>query len=221
MLSSRDSQSVFLSSVYMSNKERNVVVLGVTGGIACGKSETGRILGGMGFAVCDADRVAHELMKKGTPVYNKIVEHFGTTILSDNGEISRPLLGEIVFEHPGQRDVLNKLVHPAVRESLSGWIGQMRSKGQPAAVLIPLLFESGMRDLDWDAVLCVSSTETEIFQRMEKRGLSRDEAEKRIHSQMPSAEKEKRSDYVVPNHGTLGELELAVRKTVEAIVGER
>ena len=114
----------------MSNIERNVVVLGVTGGIACGKSEVGRILGEMGFAVCDADRVAHELMKKGTPVFSQVVNRFGTAILLENGEISRPILGKIVFEDSEQREVLNELVHSAVRESLTGWIDQMRSEAR-------------------------------------------------------------------------------------------
>ncbi len=205
----------------MSNNKRNVVVLGVTGGIACGKSEVGRILGEMGFSVCDADRVAHDLMKKGTPVFRQVVNHFGTRILTDEGEISRLNLGKIVFEDPEQRKVLNDLVHPTVREALAKWIDKMRSEGQSSAGLIPLLFESGMQNLEWDAVVCVSSRETDVFQRLEKRGLSREEAEKRVRSQMPLAEKEKLADYVVPNHGTLGELELVARKTVEAIVGER
>ena len=205
----------------MSNKGRKVVVLGVTGGIACGKSEVGRILNEMGYAVCDADRIAHELMKKGTPVFDQVVDRFGSQILAENGEISRPILGRIVFENPEQLEVLNRLVHPAVRESLGQWISGKRSAGENAAVLIPLLFESGMQDLDWDAVLCVSSHETDVVQRLEARGLSREEAEKRIHSQMPLMEKEKLADRVVPNHGTLGELEKATREAVEAIVGER
>ena len=205
----------------MSNNKRNIVVLGVTGGIACGKSEVGRILGEMGFGVCDADRVAHDLMKKGTPVFSQVVKHFDTCILSDNGEISRSILGETVFENPAQREALNRLVHPVVRENLEHWISEKRSAGKNAAVLIPLLFESGMQDLDWDAVICVSSCEEDVFHRLERRGLTREEAEKRIHSQMPLAEKEKLADHIVPNHGTLGELELATRKTVDAIVGER
>ena len=205
----------------MSNKERNVVVLGVTGGIACGKSEVGRILEGMGFAVCDADHVAHDLMKKGTPVFKQVLDRFGTHILSDNGEISRSTLGETVFENPAQREALNRLVHPAVRESLKQWISEKRNAGENTAILIPLLFESGMQDLDWDAVVCISSCEKDVFQRLERRGLTREEAEKRVHSQMSLAEKEKLADHVVPNHGTLGELELAIRKTVGAIVGER
>ncbi len=205
----------------MSNKGLNVVAVGVTGGIACGKSEAGRILDDMGFAVCDADRIAHDLMEKGTPVFSRVVEHFGARILTENGEISRPLLGKIVFEDPEEREILNELVHPAVRESLAGWINQMRSEGKRSAVLIPLLFESGMQNLDWDAVVCVSSRKEEIFQRLEARGFSREEAAKRIHSQMLLDEKEKLADYVIPNHGTLGELEWAIRNTVAAIEGER
>lgn len=203
----------------MLNNKRNIVVLGVTGGIACGKSEVGRILGDMGFAVCDADCVAHDLMKKGAPVYRRLVDHFGKSILTNEGEISRPNLGTIVFEDPEQREVLNGLVHPAVREALAGWIDKMRTEGKPSAVLIPLLFESGMQSLDWDAVVCVSSREKDIFQRLEKRGLSREEAEQRVYSQMSLEEKKKLADHVVPNYGTLGELELATRRTVEVIVG--
>ena len=203
----------------MSDHKRKSIVIGLTGGIACGKSEVGRILGGLGFAVCDADHVAHDLMKKGTPVYQQVVDRFGSRILAEDGEISRPILGNIVFENPEQREFLNGLVHPAVRDALVKWIGRMRAAGQSSVVLLPLLFESGMQDLDWDAVLCVSSSEELVFQRLEKRGLNREEAEKRVRSQMPLAEKEMRADDVVPNHGTLDELELATRATVQAIVG--
>lgn len=203
----------------MPDNKRKAIVVAVTGGIACGKSEVGRILGRMGFAVCDADRVAHDLMGKETPVFQQVVSHFGSQILSDDGEIARPILGKIVFENPKQREILNGLVHPAVRESLAEWIGKIRTKGRCATVLVPLLFESGMQQLDWDAVICVSSREKEVFQRLKNRGLNHEEAMKRIHSQMPLAEKEKLADYVVPNVGTLDELEWATRKTVQAIVG--
>ena len=169
--------------------------------------------------MCDADRVAHDLMKKGTSVFTQVVDRFGSQILSDNGEISRPNLGNIVFKNPAQREVLNQLVHPEVRKTLERWVSEKRDAGKNAAVLIPLLFESGMQNLGWDAVFCVSSREEDVFQRLEKRGLSREEAEKRVYSQMPLAEKEKLADRVVPNIGTLGELELAVQKAVQAIVG--
>ncbi len=197
------------------------LVLCITGGIACGKSEVGRILGEMGFEVFDADAVAHGLMKKGTPVYRQVVARFGKHILLDDGEISRPILGEIVFGNPGERSALNDLVHPAVQEKLVGWMGEKRQRGQDAAVLVPLLFESGMDALDWDAVICVSTSEELVFQRLEKRGLTRTEAALRVASQMPMEEKEQRSDQVIPNLGTLGELEDLIRKTVKRVKTER
>ena len=197
------------------------LVLCVTGGIACGKSEVGRMLGEMGFEVCDADHVAHDLMKKGTPVYQQIVAQFGKQILFENGEISRPVLGEIVFKNPEERSVLNNLVHPAVREKLTAWMTERRHQGNDAAVLIPLLFESKMDVLDWDAVLCVSSSEELVFQRLEKRGLTHEEAALRMMSQMPLEEKEHRSDHVIPNLGTLDELDNFTRDTVKRIKTER
>lgn len=205
----------------MSDFYRKTISIGVTGGIACGKSEVGRILNEIGFAVCDADRVAHDLMDKGSPVFQRVVDHFGGHILSEAGDISRPVLGKLVFDDPSKLRDLNALVHPAVRRALEEWLERQRAEHTPAAVLLPLLYESGMEDLNWDAVVCVSSPERDVFQRLEKRGLSPEEAEKRVHSQMPLAEKEERADVVIPNIGTLGELELAVRKTVGAIMLER
>ncbi len=199
----------------MPNFKRTALILGITGGIACGKSEVGRILGEMGFAVCDADLLAHGLMKKGTPVFQRVVDHFGPQILSADGEISRPVLGKIVFEDPAQREQLNRLVHPAVQKALAEWIKDQRVSGSPGAVLVPLLFESGMDELEWDAVLCVSSSEELVFQRLNKRGLDRIEAQARIESQMPLNEKERLADWVVPNQGTLKELEEATRQAVK------
>jgi dephospho-CoA kinase len=205
----------------MSDMRRNVYVLGVTGGIGCGKSEVGRILEEMGFAVCDADVAAHDLMKKGSPVFQQVIEHFGPAILGGDGEIDRLCLGRAVFGHPGKLTMLNRLVHPAVRVFVREWIAEQRKGAADGAVLIPLLFESEMDTLDWDAVLCVSSRHQDAVQRLEQRGLSREEAELRIKSQMPLPEKEKRADFVVPNNGTLEDLERMTRDTVKAITGER
>lgn len=205
----------------MSNAERSAIVVALTGGIACGKSEVGRILGKMGFVVVDADRMAHALMAKGTPVYQSIVDCFGEHILAEDGEISRPLLGKIVFDHPEQRLKLNRLVHPAVRNVLAEWISERRSKGENAAAQIPLLFESGMETLDWDAVICVSSSDAQVFERLGKRGIPREDAIKRINSQMALPDKERLSDCVIQNLGTLQELEKATRTAVDRLVVER
>jgi dephospho-CoA kinase len=205
----------------MPDSKRHPLVICITGGIACGKSEVGRILGELGFAVCDADRVAHGLLNRKTAVFREVVDYFGEQVLTEEGEISRSALGEIVFQNTQQLKKLNAIVHPAVRHKLDEWICEIRAGEKHGAVLLPLLFESGMQDLKWNAVVCVSSPEKQVFQRLEKRGLSRKAAELRIHSQMPLAEKEQRSDYVLPNNGTLKELEMAVRETVNTIMLER
>ncbi len=205
----------------MSDIERSAVVIAITGGIACGKSEVGRILGHMGYSVCDTDRVAHELMTKGMPVYQKVVEFFGTRILTEDREISRPKLGEIVFETPAKLMELNRLIHPAVRSVIEEWISQRRRNQENAAAQIPLLFESGMQNLGWDAVVCVSSSEEQVYERLEKRGVSRQKALRRIAAQMPLAEKENLSDRVIRNFGTLQELEEATRKTMASLIVER
>jgi dephospho-CoA kinase len=205
----------------MSENNCKAIVLGITGGIACGKSEVGRILETMNFAVCDSDRVAHDLMKKGTPVYRQVVAHFGERILTNHGEISRPALGTIVFNNAAEREILNKLAHPAVREYLTEWIVTHQESGTDAAVQIPLLFESGMDNLGWDAVLCISSDERSVLKRLCDRGFNASDARERISAQMPLEEKETRADFVVPNSGTLDELDQATRKIVAVIRGER
>lgn len=205
----------------MSDNERKAIVVGITGGVACGKSEVGRILEKMDFCVCDTDLVAHALMAKGTGVFQDIVKCFGKQILARDGEISRPALGAIVFENPNMREHLNALVHPAVRTATEQWISDRRALGENGAVQIPLLFESRMNNLDFDGIICVSATNEVVLERLEKRGLDNDAAMKRIHSQMPLLEKEHLSDCVLRNLGSLQELEQATRQAMESLSVER
>ncbi|MBC8207278.1 MAG: dephospho-CoA kinase [Kiritimatiellaeota bacterium] len=189
------------------------IILGLTGGIACGKSEVGRILQQNGFAVLDTDTLAHELMKAGTPVFKKITERFGELVIGADGEIDRVELGRIVFENPDALRSLNELVHPAVIEAAEQWKAQQHGD---AAVLIPLLFETGWTN-GWSAIVCVSAKEETVFQRLEERGLSEAEARKRIAAQMPLNEKEKQSDFVLRNNETLDALRTETVKVLEAV----
>jgi len=193
------------------------LVIAVTGGLACGKSEVGRFLEGSGFCVCDADFLAHELMKKGSLIYSEILDFFGRDILDEKEEISRPILGALVFKDSEKREYLNRLVHPAVEEILKRWISQQRKEGRKAAALVPLLFESGMDRLDWDFTLCVVSDVQSVFQRLARRGLNRKDAIARIEAQMPLDEKKRRSDYVLNNFGDLSDLKQSLNHLLSNI----
>jgi dephospho-CoA kinase len=192
------------------------VILGITGGIACGKTETGRILSAEGFKVLDSDFLAHELMGKGRSVYVEVVKHFGAEILAADGEIDRAGLGKKVFADSQAREALNRLVHPAVIAAGKEWIEECREAQEDAAVLVPLLFEAGWTE-GWDAVVCVTAPEEQIFQRLEKRGMSREEARKRIAAQMPQPEKAARAGFIIENGGTPDALRSRIIGLVEEI----
>lgn len=196
------------------------IILGITGGIACGKTETGRILSAEGFKVLDSDFLAHELMGKGRPVYAKVVEQFGGAILGEDGEIDRAKLGRMIFDDPQAREALNRLVHPAVIKAAQEWIKECREAQEDAAVLVPLLFEAGWTD-GWDARICVTAPEEQIFQRLEKRGLPSKEARKRIAAQMPLTEKAGKADFVIENSGTPDALRSRIVDLVEEIRCEK
>jgi len=201
------------------NSSRSII-LGITGGIACGKTETGRILSSEGFKVLDSDFLAHELMGKGRPVYGKVVDCFGGSILDESGEIDRAKLGAKVFSDPQARETLNGLVHPAVIQAAADWIRECREAQEDAAVLVPLLFEAGWTE-GWDAVICVTAPEEQVFQRLEKRGISKSEAGKRIAAQMPQPEKAARADFIIENGGTPDALRSRTMDLVEKIRREK
>lgn len=201
-------------------RSKQPIILGITGGIACGKTEAGLILAAEGFRVLDSDELAHELMGKGMPVYRKVMEYFGRGILSGDGEIDRKQLRRIIFDDPAAREALNAMVHPAVIAAAREWIGICRSARQDAAVLVPLLFEAGWTD-GWDAVVCVTAPEDQVYRRLEARGLARAEASKWIAAQMPQAEKAAKADFTVENSGTLNVLKNRITDLVKKIRDEK
>jgi dephospho-CoA kinase len=197
-------------------KSPPAIILGITGGIACGKTEAGRILSMEGFKVLDSDFLAHELMSRGRPVYEAVVKEFGREILAADGEIDRANLGKRVFADRQARETLNRLVHPAVIQAAREWIKNCRDAQEDAAVLVPLLFETGWTD-GWDAVICVTAPEERVFQWLEKRGLTGDEARNRIAAQMPQSKKAAQADFVIENDGTTEALRNRIMNLVEKI----
>jgi dephospho-CoA kinase len=185
------------------------VEVGLTGGIACGKSEAAGILADHGVPVLDTDEVARDLLVKGHPVSKSVVDAFGRGILAPDGSIDRAVLGERVFRDGAERERLNAIVHPAVRTHWGSWLAERRTRGEPGVVVIPLLFEVGATE-GWTAVVCVTAREEIVLARLRRRGLSPEQSRLRIAAQMPVAEKAARADIVIENNGTRRELRARV-----------
>ncbi|MGM9951887.1 MAG: dephospho-CoA kinase [Intestinibaculum porci] len=171
-----------------------VKVIGITGGIATGKSTVTKALKKAGYTVLDADEIAHQAYLPDHPCYKQIIEHFDVL---EEGAISRTKLGAIVFRDEKARKQLEDIIHPYVRSCLIEGI----RKSQDALLFIdvPLLFETHFDDL-CDAIIVVSaSREIEIKRLMARNHFSLEEASRRIASQMPLEEKVKRATYVIDN----------------------
>jgi dephospho-CoA kinase len=180
-------------------------IIGVTGGIACGKSEVGKLLADAGIDVRDSDQIAHAVMARDGAAYRGVVEYFGDSLVKPDGEIDRAILGARVFADPEERAVLNALVHPHVRKIWQEWAASVRRRNAVGAILIPLLYEVGA-DRDMDVVICVAASTETVMERLQSRKLSANEARQRINSQMPLSEKMKRADYIIENNESLQRL---------------
>ncbi len=180
-------------------------VIGLTGGIATGKSTVSAILKKAGAVIIDADRIAREVVKKGLPAYREIVENFGETVLLSNGEINRSVLGDLIFNDPRKKKLLNRIVHPHVRRETNRQLKDMeKSSPDTIAVLdIPLLFEAEMHK-DLSEVIVVYAPEHIQVKRLMKRdNISEADAVARVRSQMPIEEKKNRATIVIGNSGTM------------------
>jgi dephospho-CoA kinase len=180
--------------------------IGLTGGIASGKSTVSSMLIELGFPVIDADQIAREAVKPGEEPYKKIVETFGREILLENGEINRPKLGSIIFHDQEKRDLLNKIVHPFVRRRMIEQKEALFEKGEKAVILdIPLLFESKLTHLVDKTILVYVDADVQLERLMRRNDLTENEAKARIASQMPLVQKVPLADAVINNNGTIEE----------------
>ncbi len=190
----------------MEGGERMSTVLGLTGGIASGKSTVAGMLRDLGIVIIDADIIAREVVEVGEDAYFKIVGAFGRNILHDDRTINRQKLGEVIFNNEQKRKVLNSIVHPAVREKMNRLKQEHLEKGEKIIVLdIPLLFESKQTHLVEKIILVYVDRDVQLKRLIERNGLSIDEAEARINSQMPLTEKIPLADAVINNNGSIEE----------------
>lgn len=184
------------------------LVVGLTGGIASGKSTVSNLLREKGYPIIDADLEARLAVAVGEPAYNKIIEHFGKEILLDNGEIDRGKLGGIVFNHEEQRLILNGIVHPDVRRRMLEKREQEVSNGEKLVVMdIPLLLESKLTGMVDKVLLVYVDEETQLERLMKRNHFTKEEALARITSQMPLKDKVPLSDAIIDNNGSFEETE--------------
>ena len=182
--------------------------VGLTGGIATGKSTAGKMFVELGCHLIDSDRITHQLFEPGQSVHKTVVEQFGKRIVAPDGTIDRRILGEIVFkEDPEARLKLNRLVHPAVIQRQQEWLNEMQQKDPDGVAIVDaaLMIEAGTYK-NYDKVIVVTcSPEIQKRRLLERSGLKEDAIDVRIRSQMPMSEKVKYADFVIDNSGDLAE----------------
>ena len=178
--------------------------LGLTGGIATGKSTASRILKEMGCQVIDSDLIAHQQAEVGQISWQRILEEFGPDFFNEDKSLNRKKLGQYVFANP---EALSRLSEITQGEVLKEIQNQMQASQVSVCVIdVPLLFEAGWQDY-FDAVLLIAAPEeVELARLMARDDLSQAEAKRRMQAQLPLAEKRRRASYVLENTGTIEEL---------------
>ena len=175
------------------------ITIGLTGGIASGKSSILKEFRRRGAHVIDCDKIAREVVRPGTPGLAIIRKRFGPQILKKDGSLDRSALARAVFSDPAKRKALEAVIHPRVKREVLKRVKKIR-RGV-IVVDVPLLFEAKWQD-DFDKTLAVWAPErTQVSRLMRRNGFSKGEARKRIRAQMPLAQKRRRADYVIDNSG--------------------
>ncbi|MGM0843986.1 MAG: dephospho-CoA kinase [Bacillota bacterium] len=181
-------------------------IIGLTGGIASGKSTVSNLLIQKGFTVVDADLAARKVVEPGEPAYLKIVEAFGPEVRNEDGTLNRAALGTIIFNDEALRKELNEIVHPAVRAQMLSEKEDAFENGMQTVIMdIPLLFESGLTWMVDKTVVVYVDSNTQLSRLMIRNSLNEEEALARVNSQMSLEEKKSLADAVLDNRGTIDE----------------
>ena len=179
-------------------------IIGLTGGIACGKSTVSKALRALGACIIDADAVAHELSQPNQALFNAYVQRFGMVIVTPGGTLDRAAIARLIFTDPTMRAEVEQISHPLIRRAVEERLRMAEKEQKRAAVLdVPLLFEAGwdaLADEVWVVALPPEEQLTRLLTR--DKTMSEGEARARIAAQMPLAEKCARADVVIDNSGT-------------------
>jgi dephospho-CoA kinase len=189
-------------------ESRRMLMVGLTGGIGAGKSTVAEMLAARGAVVIDADRIAREVVEPGTPTLAKLVERFGPAILRADGSLDRPALAAVAFVDDATRKELEAITHPAIGEE---FLRRVAEAGPDEVVIhdVPLLVES-KRGFDYACVIVVEAPLETRLDRLEGRGVPRDDARRRIDLQATDEQRRKVATWVVDNSGDIAHLEKQV-----------
>jgi len=201
---------------------RPFLLVGLTGGIATGKSTVANLLRDLGAEIIDADVLAREVVEPGEPALDEIVAEFGRGVLEPTGRLDRKALGAIVFAEPERRRTLEAITHPRIRERFQRGLDALAARDFPGLVFFDaaVMIESGnYRNMD-RLVVVVADEPTQIARLMARDGVDREEALRKIRSQMPLAEKAKLADYVIDNSGEPAATAARVRAVHQALLAD-
>jgi dephospho-CoA kinase len=206
-----------------------MVVIGLTGGTATGKSTVAAIWASMGARIIDADEAARELVKPGSDLLKKIADTFGQAVINDDGSLNRRELGRICFSEKQQLLKLNAIMHPRLRAQVEAMVEELKralerhsDPSGPTAVVIDaaVLFESGLRDLADVVVAVVADPEIQVRRLVQRMGLSEGEARARVGAQRSNEEFARLSDFVIDTTGGLDSYEAEARALYRRILAE-
>lgn len=181
-------------------------VIGLTGGIASGKSTVSELLTAHGFKVVDADIASRQAVEKGTEGLARVKEVFGDEAIDEDGNMNRSYVGEVVFNQPEKRLILNEIVHPIVRDIMEEEKKTYLEQGYNVIMDIPLLFENDLQETVDEVWLVYTSESIQIDRLMERNDLSMEEAKARVYSQISIDKKRRMADHVIDNRDTKLEL---------------
>jgi len=198
-----------------------MLVIGVTGQIASGKSVVAREFARFGAVVISGDEIGKEVVEKNPQILDKLVGAFGSTILNRRRRLDRRALGKVAFSSPELTDKLNRIVHPPLLRKLRNEISRHKKACKKPMIVVDaaLIFEWGL-EKELDKVIVVESRRADQIKRLEKSGLSRLEIRSRLCRQMPKHRQRALADFVLRNDGTAAELQAAVRKLFSPICAE-
>ena len=196
-----------------------MLIVGVTGGVASGKTTVSRFFEEEGAYIIEADQIARELVQVRSPAWKAITRAFGKGILEEDGTIDRKRLAERAFSDSRQRRLLNKILHPRIKKEMGKRAREFGRKNPDAIVIfdVPLLVETGFHR-EVERVVVITSTEKQQIERLRKRaGVSKEETRRILSSQMPLKEKVKAADFVIPNKGSIEETRRKAREVFQEL----